>query len=545
MIRITNSKWALQIGRRAAALQVFRAAVCLLVVCCLLFNISPIRAQAVLIADDLVLLGIIMAGVLLVGGVALNQPTQDDFRMIGESWQEWSYRAARTKEDQMTIVAINQDLIEQARQAMNNGKPPIIPLDNFDFWINLAILEWIRSYINGETVFRSPIQDYDGNFLPTNGQSYTAGTVVNMPRQKTTNAVNGFSVDNSDYVLYRVWSRSKNAVGFVTSYRYYIFAPGEIDFSVTVFGTAKLYQYTNNNDDHILVDGEVYTWAFVDVSLSATSLPVCWTSAIPGCYVCQDSVQGIAYNKELDPYDGRLAAALIGGTVIAQTSNMTEKGPDAITGGIKDFIEGGGQLSDIVLPEIDYSGIMGDGISLQDAISQNMTGVADGSQTWQDYVDSVTPSGDVTTQEGNVITGSGVSGSPSLWNLLQRLGNYILNGFNDFFFNVGRLCDFFTGTTMVESPLTALNFGKLFDLFPFSIPAGIYETIKFWGTPAAAPVLSFPVPNMEGGKFIVDTYDIKLSDIPGMDRCAAIIRAGELILFAIGLALVTRKVTKW
>ena len=519
--------------------KLIRSALALVLVCCLIFNMMTVPAQALVVLDDLVLLGIIMAGVLLVGGVALNQPTQDDFRMIGESWQEWSYRAARTKEDQMTIVAINQDLIEQARQAMNNGKPPIIPLDNFDFWINLAILEWIRSYINGETVFRSPIQDYDGNFLPTNGQSYTAGTVVNMPRQKTTNAVNGFSVDNANYILYRVWNRSKNSVSYVTNYRYYIFAPGEIDFSVTVFGTAKFYQYTNNNDDHILVDGEVYTWAFVDVSLSATSLPVCWTSAIPGCYVAQDSVQGIAYNKELDPYDGRLAAALIGGTVIAQSSNMTEKAPDLITGGIKDFLESGGLISDIVLPEIDYSGIMGDGSSLQDAISQNMTDVVDGTQTWQDYVDSVTPSGDVTTQEGNEITGSGVSENVSLWNVLKRLGDYLLNGLKSFFNPLTQaissvassVIDFFS----FDADLSVYT-AELTSFFPFCIPWDIYNMFTLFLAEPQAPHMEFDInfPYMDEPWHLV-------IDLAAWDTVAQILRSLELIAFCVGLGLFTRE----
>lgn len=40
-------------------------------------------------------------------------------------------------------------------------------------------------------------------------------------------------------------------------------------------------------------------------------------------------------------------------------------------------------------------------------------------------------------------------------------------------------------------------------------------------------------------------FEIDFSEIPGMGTLVAIIRGGELILFAVGLLMITRKVTKW
>ena len=108
-----------------------------------------------------------------------------------------------------------------------------------------------------------------------------------------------------------------------------------------------------------------------------------------------------------------------------------------------------------------------------------------------------------------------------------------------------KLVDFFTGTTFVESPLQAMNFDKLFDLFPFNIPAGIYQTISFWNADATPPTLTLPSLAFDGNKVTGDEFSFNLADMPGMNEIAALIRAGVLILYAVGLLMITRKVTKW
>lgn len=108
-----------------------------------------------------------------------------------------------------------------------------------------------------------------------------------------------------------------------------------------------------------------------------------------------------------------------------------------------------------------------------------------------------------------------------------------------------QLGQMFTTTTLVQSPLEALHFGAMFDLFPFSIPYDLVQCINFWGASAAAPTLTIPLPTVQGGRAAVTTYDVNLGELPGFNQIAALIRAGELILFGIGLVLITRKVTKW
>ena len=110
---------------------------------------------------------------------------------------------------------------------------------------------------------------------------------------------------------------------------------------------------------------------------------------------------------------------------------------------------------------------------------------------------------------------------------------------------VTTISELFTTTTVVQGPLEALHFGAMLELFPFSIPYDLVQCINFWGASAEAPVLTIPLPTVQGGHAAVTTYDVNLGDLPGFNQIAAVIRAGELILFGIGLVLITRKVTKW
>lgn len=110
---------------------------------------------------------------------------------------------------------------------------------------------------------------------------------------------------------------------------------------------------------------------------------------------------------------------------------------------------------------------------------------------------------------------------------------------------VNSIVDVFTGTCTVATPLEAIQFGALFDLFPFNIPYGLYQSLAFWASDSVAPVIPIALPTVEDDGVGVYTYEVNLSDIPGFDGVVALIRAGELILFAIGLLMITRKVTKW
>jgi hypothetical protein len=68
-----------------------RALVCLLVVCCLILNMAPVRAQALILADDIAI-GIVALLILMACGVAFAPQTVNDVVAIGNSFQTYMYQ---------------------------------------------------------------------------------------------------------------------------------------------------------------------------------------------------------------------------------------------------------------------------------------------------------------------------------------------------------------------------------------------------------------------------------------------------------------------
>ena len=72
--------------------RIMQAAVCLLVVCCLLFNMSPIRADAVAVSASLVTLGAIATLIAGAAGIVFVTDTQEQMAAIGNSFQTFMYQ---------------------------------------------------------------------------------------------------------------------------------------------------------------------------------------------------------------------------------------------------------------------------------------------------------------------------------------------------------------------------------------------------------------------------------------------------------------------
>lgn len=188
--------------------------------------------------------------------------------------------------------------------------------------------------------------------------------------------------------------------------------------------------------------------------------------------------------------------------------------------------------------------------SIPDTVSKTQTDVVAGTATKAETaVIEDTVSG---TDTGTATLGfldSILSWLEKIWNAVKSLvvgiTTPIVNVVQKVVSAVETVVEFLTGTAYVASPLEAINFTGLFDLFPFNIPYGIYQAISFWDAGATAPVITIPLPTYTGGSVDIYEFEIDFSEIPGMGTLVAIIRGGELILFAVGLLMITRKVTKW
>lgn len=464
--------------------------------------------------DDLALLGTMGAAILLLGGVAFVTLSLTDYQLLGQSLSDALYASAQTEEQTIVVTAVRQDLIEQARQAMNYNKAPVIPTGEFDFFINLAILMWIQSFIDGEKTLETDVTHVNGVTLHDWGQYFTAGSPVIMPQHPGTTELNSFTVNNTDFNLYRTWSLTKGSSFVESYYTYILIADGDIDFDITVSNTRVHAAYYP--DDHLIeANGQYYSWAFVEIHDAATlnsSDFKEFEAYRSGCYVTKDYRLGISYSSENSKY-GPLEEKILGGTIVKPDYEKASREPDLITGGIKNYLDNGGSLTDIQLPNMDLTGVMDYDKTLDEIINGVGSSVVDGSQTWQEYVDTVTPSGDITDSSGNVINESGVTTDPGTdpdsgsgsWTPSGPMGNFTLD---------------------------------LKQYFPFCIPFDLYAFFTCLDADPVAPVIDWIIPMPGGG-----SYPFQI-DLSVFDSVAQTLRRLQLLLFCVGLAFKTRDLIK-
>lgn len=94
------------------------------------------------------------------------------------------------------------------------------------------------------------------------------------------------------------------------------------------------------------------------------------------------------------------------------------------------------------------------------------------------------------------------------------------------------------------------------EIFPFCIPFDFYLLFDLFSAEPEAPhfIMPFPIPrritvdsdgNFNGYEYESYTVEIDFRDKPELEAFMEIFRRGELILFAVGLAMVTRKFIRW
>ena len=87
---------------------ILRTLICILLICCLLVDISPVRAKAIAVADDIAI-GITACLILMAAGVVFAPKTAADITAIGNSMStymyQWGTEAERRTKSSRGLVA--------------------------------------------------------------------------------------------------------------------------------------------------------------------------------------------------------------------------------------------------------------------------------------------------------------------------------------------------------------------------------------------------------------------------------------------------------
>ena len=148
--------------------RLFRSLVCMVLICCILVNISPIRAKAVAL-ETAIGIGIIAALIAAACGVAFHPQTSEDFAAIGNSF---SNHLMRWSTDNGTVTVSETYLGELWQYAYltsggfeNDGSDPGNPRDyrhTLARGLLAGISTWCASIILGTSDIKTQIPGQDG-----------------------------------------------------------------------------------------------------------------------------------------------------------------------------------------------------------------------------------------------------------------------------------------------------------------------------------------------------------------------------------------------
>ena len=322
--------------------RIFRAVVCFLLICCLVVNMSPIKAEAVLL-ETYLLYGVVASMVLMSAGVVFHAATDPQLQAMGKSFYnsmyQWGTEAQKLDEveaffnglsihetpDDDDVTTPNDHKIELARGI----------LAGIMAWTCSILLD--REKINAGEEAPEGYAYYNGYYLPIIEQSANPYMVCFMLSDGSINYFNKVF----KLTIYTDYD------GF-----YYFSCRASSGSKYTLIDGVWEYQYRYGDiaeKDGYLKDGAKIIWANYDVLYNDGSLYLAGS---------QPLTQEQAYLEAV--------------AILSETAQ-----------GIKD-----GTLAEdaLELPEsIDYSELYEHGSTIQEAISNVAQGMQTGDITFDDY----------------------------------------------------------------------------------------------------------------------------------------------------------------
>lgn len=459
----------------------------LVLVCCILINCAPVRAEAVAAEISLLGMGLAACVILYTFGVVFNPTSQAQIEALGQSYSDHLLASATTEEE---IIIVNTVMLQIANEMINGSSSGsgdgsddgdddyVLKFSDFGSFIAGLTISWASKFFDGKSV-----EVVDPDAVPT-GSLIAAGTPV---------YVNGGSLScTADVDVCIVKARYTSTSG---------------DCLVTIGYTSKsgwTYCYSSSNTANncygpVEIDGvDYYYWSWNEF-ISSSSLSA-------GSFYLGS---GYKYGASAASVDALNLA--ITGTYGELSSYSEDVSPDLITGGIKTAVDDGYNVEDITLPDLEYGNIMTEGQTVQDAVTQTATQLVDGTMTWDQYIDLITNGNGINITINN---GGGTS--------------------DDYPIDSGGV----SSTPLTPSQLTPYVV-DLRDFFPFCIPFDLYDFFSILAADPVAPVFRWELQDLAG-----NVYPIEI-DLSPWDSYAAVFRSLQLLVFVIGLAMASRKFIKW
>ena len=340
-----------------------RAALCLLVVCCIIFNCISTPSKALVLADDIAL-GITALLLLAAAGMVIVPQSSVQISDVGESFRlslyQWGTSAEKLDEVDEFINAFT--LYDPSGSDDDGDDSPNETKIKLARGILAGITAWIASTIMAGKV------ETEGETAPDGYAYYNDMLLPEIPNSPACNysAIVQYLCDSS-ICCYNIRSSDSISLGCVSDSSKYYFS---------FYGPSISYYC------YKLVDGR---WILSQSGNRQTSMPLInWD--LSG----MDSYYSSLVWCSLDCYFGD--ELLMSSTDPVSTQTVIVE-PSIYVGDLPQQIQNGEKgEDDIVLPsEIDYSKLIQDDQTLEQSITNTMSQLADGTMTYDDYLASIEP----------------------------------------------------------------------------------------------------------------------------------------------------------
>lgn len=466
-----------------------RTLFCLLLVCCLMFNIATIPARASAAAITTTVIGVsaaLVVGSILIGmGVSPGSTTTDFDTVVGNCIDYLSDAGTWVIDGLCTVWSIT------------NG--------NYKYAVDEGLIETVRNWFCN-----------DSGVLDTSSAYYSCYT-----SRACTSFADALAYAQFCPAAYIGYDSSGNKCVIVTNVSDYAILS---DGVLTIYGYGTNHSIWYNGLTNFSVRGSAtVTYKYSNVVQLTTSRPVS-TSA--------DLVLSSLMSPGISIATGYAdwAAPAVG----IDDSTETETGTYDVLYTYGTYIEDGGTNNGTSGDEEDGDKTLkwlyplGLAATLSEQLALTQEQVQAGESTYE-YQDSDTG----TDTETGVITGTFADTAvgtfinsliDALWTPIEWIGAQIAAV-------PAAITDFFTFDTDISTYVVEIS-----SFFPFCIPWDIYHFFELFQAEPEAPhfVFDVPFPYME------DDWHIEI-DLSSWDTVASWLRAVELIGFIVGLALVTRE----
>ena len=368
--------------------RIVRSALALVLVCCLIFNLTPITAHALSLTAS-TLLGIGLVATLICGtmGIVLAPTSGADYVAIGQSLSDHMYAATKKPDSKITDIQVGIWL-EDVGVAMSGGKPSSpgdkLSTSAWNVFITAEFMRWAKSFVDGNRV---TVED-----TSTDGLNYAlAGTHIPRP-------VSGASTCSKDFY----WAKVRYLKDGALTLAHVFMVPNE------KFTFSEYIGWSSISELSTTVGDVKYWFAVIEFTSFDES----------------DLAGSVFYADKLWYTNSDLPAALLTG---ACTDYIAPSVDTVILDDIyfdDDFVEIGATI-----PDIQYGNIVSEGQTLEEAVTQIQTELAQGNLTLQQYLEQLTNGSTVSTvvQDPTQVGGTSWSKftswlSDALWNPIHWLG---------------------------------------------------------------------------------------------------------------------------